>query len=235
MAALPWLRECNMTFSVVARCAKTGMFGVAVSSSSPAVGARCSFARAGIGAVASQNITDPSLGTRALDLLSLGANAIQTLEALRGSTPHMEFRQVLVVDAAGLAAVHSGSKCLGVWAEATGPDVACGGNLLHGTEIPRVMVDAFLASKGHLGDRLLTTMLAAVQAGGEAGPVHSAGLRLVDKVSWPIVDLRIDWTDDCPVVALESLWGRYREQIDAYVQRALNPEMAPSYGVSGDP
>jgi len=97
------------------------------------------------------------------------------------------------------------------------------------------MVDAFLASKGHLGDRLLATMRAAVQAGGEAGPVHSAGLRLVDKVSWPIVDLRIDWTEDCPVAALESLWGRYREQIDAYVQRALNPEMAPSYGVSGDP
>jgi len=223
-----------MTFSVVARRAQTGMFGGAVSSSSPAVGARCSFARAGIGAVASQNITDPSLGTRALDLLSLGANAVQTLEALRGSTPHMEFRQVLIVDASGQAAVHSGRKCLGVWAEATGPDVACG-NLLHDPEIPRSMVDAFLASKRHLGDRLLTTMRAAIQAGGEAGPVHSAGLRLVDKVSWPIVDLRADWTDDCPVAALEGLWGRYKDQIDACVQRALNPELAPSYGVSGDP
>lgn len=224
-----------MTFSVVARCAKTGMFGVAVSSSSPAVGARCSFARAGIGAVASQNITDPSLGTRALDLLSLGANAMQALDALRGSTPHIEFRQVLVVDASGHAAIHSGSKCLGVWGEATGPDVACGGNLLSSPEIPRVMVDAFLASQGHLGDRLLATMRAAVEAGGEAGPVHSASLRLVDKVSWPIVDLRTDWTDDCPVTVLESLWSLYREQIDAYVQRALNPEQAPSYGVSGDP
>jgi uncharacterized Ntn-hydrolase superfamily protein len=224
-----------MTFSVVARCTETGMFGVAVSSSSPAVGARCSFARAGIGAVASQNVTDPRLGTRALELLSFGADAVQTVEALRGSTPHMEFRQVLVVDALGRAAVHSGKKCLGVWAEAAGPDVACGGNLLSSPQIPRIMVDAFLASRGHLGDRLLTTMKAAVRAGGEAGPIHSASLRIVDKVAWPIVDLRVDWTESCPVAALEGLWGVYRDQIDAYVMRALNPADAPSYGVSGDP
>jgi uncharacterized Ntn-hydrolase superfamily protein len=224
-----------MTFSVVARCVKTGMFGVAVSSSSPAVGARCSFARAGAGAVASQNVTDPSLGTRVLDLLSLGANAIQSIEALRGSTPHIEFRQVLVVDAAGRSAIHSGAKCLGIWGEATGPDVACGGNLLSNPEVPRVMVDAFIASEGHLGDRLLTTMRAAVEAGGEAGPVHSASLRLVDRVSWPVVDLRADWTEDCPVTALEHLWRVYKDQIDAYVARALNPSEAPSYGVSGDP
>lgn len=61
-----------MTFSLVARCAETGMFGVAISSSSPAVAARCSFARAGVGAVASQNVTDPSLGPLALDLMEQG-------------------------------------------------------------------------------------------------------------------------------------------------------------------
>ena len=87
-----------MTFSIAARCAETGMFGVAVSSSSPAVAARCAHARAGVGAVASQNVTDPSLGARALDLLRLGASAEQVIAVLRGSAPHMEFRQILAVD-----------------------------------------------------------------------------------------------------------------------------------------
>jgi uncharacterized Ntn-hydrolase superfamily protein len=230
-----YLGDGSMTFSIVARCQATGMLGVAVSSSSPAVGARCSFARAGVGAVASQNVTDPRLGPKALDLLSLGANASQSMEVLKGSSPHIEYRQILVVDVSGHTATHSGSKCLGVWADAMGPDVACGGNLLKDPQIPRIMVDAFQASNGHLGDRLLSTTQAAVHAGGEAGPVRSASLRLVDKVSWPIVDLRVDWAEGCPVEALGSLWSVYKEQIDAYVARALNPAEAPSYGVSGDP
>ncbi|HSF95655.1 MAG TPA: DUF1028 domain-containing protein, partial [Thermohalobaculum sp.] len=72
-----------MTFSIAARCSETGMFGIAVSSSSPAVAARCAHARAGVGAVASQNITDPALGTRALDLMALGARAPEAITILR--------------------------------------------------------------------------------------------------------------------------------------------------------
>ncbi|ESR26806.1 DUF1028 domain-containing protein [Lutibaculum baratangense] len=223
-----------MTFSIVARCAGTGMFGVAVSSSSPAVAARCAYARAGVGAVASQNVTDPSLGTRALDLMALGAGAAQAIEVLRGSTPHMEFRQVLAVDAHGASAIHSGPRALGTWAEAKGQDVACGGNLLANPDVPQRMVEAFHASSGHLGDRLVEVMRAALEAGGEAGPVHSAGMKLVDKVSWPVADLRVDWTDDCPIEALARLWGIYKPQLADYVTRALDPSAAPSYGVPGD-
>ena len=97
-----------MTFSIVARCASTGMFGVAVSSSSPAVAARCAHARAGIGAVASQNVTDPALGRRALDLMALGADAAEAVAVLRRTGGPMEYRQVLAVDAAGGSAIHSG-------------------------------------------------------------------------------------------------------------------------------
>lgn len=223
-----------MTFSIVARCAETGMFGVAVSSSSPAVAARCAYARAGVGAVASQNVTDPSLGTRALDLMALGAGAEQVVDVLRASSPHMEFRQVLVVDTRGRSAIHSGPRALGIWAEANARDVACGGNLLANAEVPQRMVDAFEASTGHLGDRLLAVMRAALDAGGEAGPVHSAGMKLVDQVFWPVADLRVDWTAGCPVEALGELWGIYKPQIDDYVTRALDPSAAPSYGVPGD-
>ncbi len=68
-----------MTFSIVARCSRTGMFGVAISSSSPAVAARCSYARAGVGAVASQNVTDPALGPLALDLMASGLTAEEVI------------------------------------------------------------------------------------------------------------------------------------------------------------
>ena len=223
-----------MTFSIVARCAETGMFGVAVSSSSPAVAARCAHARAGVGAVASQNITDPSLGVRTLDLMALGANAAQAIEVLRASAEHMAFRQVLAVDAAGGSAIHSGPRALGTWAEAKGTDVACGGNLLANPYVPQRMVEAFAASTGHLGDRLVAVMRAAIAAGGEAGPVRSAGLKLVDKVSWPVADLRVDWSETCPIEGLASLWDLYKPQLDAYVTRALDPSDAPSYGVPGD-
>ena len=222
-----------MTFSVVARCAGTGMFGVAVASSSPAVAARCAHARAGVGAAASQNITDPMLGPRALDLLALGASAPQAMDVLRGGSD-MAFRQVLLVDAAGRSAIHSGAQTLGLWAEAAGANVACGGNLLASREVPGAMMAAFLGTSGDLGGRLLAAMRAGLDVGGEAGPVHSAGLCLVREVPWPVADLRVDWTDACPVSGLASLWDLYKPQMDAYVARALHPAGAPSYGVPGD-
>ncbi len=223
-----------MTFSVVARCAETGMFGVAVSSSSPAVAARCAYAQAGVGAVASQNITDPTLGTRGLELMALGATAAEAVDILRKTSPHMDYRQVTAVDARGGGAIHSGPKALGTWAEAQAENVACGGNLLANRGVPEAMVEAFLRSSGHLGDRLITVMRAALVAGGEEGPVRSAGLKLVRDVAWPVADLRVDWTDDCPIEGLAALWEVYKPQLEAYVTRALNPADAPSYGVPGD-
>lgn len=223
-----------MTFSIVARCAKTGMFGVAVSSSSPAVAARCAYAQAGVGAVASQNITDPTLGVRGLELMARGASASEAVAILKRTGAHIDYRQVLAVDGSGISAIHSGPKALGIWSEARADNVACGGNLLANDGVPQAMVDAFLSSDGHLGDRIVATMRAALKAGGEAGPVHSAGMKLVREVSWPVADLRCDWTEGCPIEELSALWERYKPQLDAYVTRAINPTDAPSYGVPGD-
>jgi uncharacterized Ntn-hydrolase superfamily protein len=223
-----------MTFSIVARCAKTGMFGVAVSSSSPAGAARCAYAQAGVGAIASQNVTDPTLGTRGLELMARGASAAEAVAILKRTGAYPEYRQVLAVDAKGITAIHSGPKALGTWAEARAENVACGGNLLANDGVPQAMVDAFLASDGHLGDRIIATMRAALTAGGEAGPVRSAGMKLVRDVAWPVADLRCDWTEECPIEHLASVWEIYKPQLDAYVTRALNPTDAPSYGVPGD-
>ncbi len=223
-----------MTFSVVARCAETGMFGVAVSSSSPAVAARCAYTRAGVGACASQNVTDPRLGPKALDLLAMGLNAREAIDVIARTAEHGDYRQVLVVDGSGQTAIHSGQNSLGVFTESASTDVACAGNLLDNEGVPQAMVDAFHASSGHLGDRLVRVMRAALAAGGEAGPVHSAGMQLCREVPWPVADLRVDWTEDCPIEALAAAWNVYKPQLDDYVTRALNPGAAPSYGVPGD-
>lgn len=223
-----------MTFSLVARCAETGMFGVAIASSSPAVAARCAYARAGVGAVASQNVTDPTLGPLALDLMEQGMSADQAIAHIREHGQFIDYRQVLAVDAAGRTAIHSGTNALGIWTEARGENVAAGGNLLANDGVPRAIVDGFLGAAGPLGDRLIAALRAGLAAGGEAGPVHSAGLMLVDKVSWPVADLRCDWTEDDPIAAVATAWDIYKPQLAAYVQRALDPRAAPSYGVPGD-
>jgi len=223
-----------MTFSLVARCQDTGMFGVAISSSSPAVAARCSYARAGVGAVASQNVTDPTLGPLTLDLMAQGMSAAEAVAEVKRHAAFIDYRQVLAVDASGGTAIHSGTNALGIWTEAQAENVASGGNLLANDNVPEAIVDGFLAARGHLGDRLIAALRAGLVAGGEAGPVHSAGLKLVDSVSWPVADLRCDWTEDCPVESVATAWEVYKPQLEAYVQRALDPSEAPSYGVPGD-
>ncbi|GHF51959.1 DUF1028 domain-containing protein [Seohaeicola zhoushanensis] len=223
-----------MTFSLVARCAQTGMFGVAISSSSPAVAARCSYARAGVGAVASQNVTDPTLGPLTLDLMEQGMSAPEAIAEVQRRGRFIEYRQVLAVDGAGRTAIHSGPNSLGIWTQAQAENVASGGNLLANDTVPRAIVDGFLSSQGYLGDRLIAAIRAGLAAGGEAGPVHSAGMKLVDRVAWPVADLRCDWTEDCPIEAVATAWEVYKPQLDAYVQRALDPRAAPSYGVPGD-
>ncbi len=222
-----------MTFSLIARCAATGRFGMVISSSSPAVAARCAHVRAGVGAVASQNVTDPALGPLVLDALAQGMAAGAALKAVMAGRAHADYRQVLVVDAAGRSAIHSGAQVLGVWGQAMGLDCAAGGNLLADAGVPAAMVAAFEAAKGPFGDRLMAALQGGLTAGGEAGPVHSAGLKIAHRLSWPEVDLRVDWSDQ-PIADLQAAWTVYAPQAGAYVQRAENPSVAPSYGVPGN-
>lgn len=223
-----------MTFSLVARCEKTGMFGVAIASSSPAVAARCSYTRAGVGAVASQNITDPSLGPLTLDVMGRGVSAPDAVAEIVRRGKFIEYRQVLAVDTQGGTAIHSGPNSLGIWTQAQAKNVASGGNLLANDGVPQAIVDGFLSATGPLGDRLIAAMRAGLSQGGEAGPIHSAGMQMCDTVAWPVADLRCDWTENCPIENIATAWEIYTPQMAAYVQRALDPREAPSYGVPGD-
>ena len=222
-----------MTFSLVAKCEETGMFGTAVTSSSPAVAARCSYTRSAVGAVSSQNITDPSLGSYALDLLEDGLTAKEVTK-IKKEKNNLEFRQILIIDAKGQLAIHSGSNSLEVFSDAFGKNVLSAGNLLANKNVTKAVVDKFEKSQGHLGDRLIAALQGGLDAGGEVGPIHSSGMKISDKASWPIVDLRCDWSDDCPIKALSELWKIYKPQVNDYLQRALDPTKSPSYGVPGD-
>ncbi|MEM0945290.1 MAG: DUF1028 domain-containing protein [Pseudomonadota bacterium] len=223
-----------MTFSITARCAETGQFGVAVASSSPAVAARCAHARAHVGAVATQNVTDPTLGPKALDLMARGASAAEAVAILLRTQPHMAYRQLAIVDVGGGTALHTGERTLGTHADAIETNVICAGNLLANREVPTAMAATFAATTGSLGDRLIAAMRTALAAGGEEGPVHSAGLTIAHEAPFPYAELRCDWRDDCPIEALAALWQIYQPQADDYVTRALSPDQAPSYGVPGD-
>lgn len=224
-----------MTFSIAGRCARTGMFGVAIATSSICVGARCPHARAGVGAVSTQNVTDPSYGPRVLDFLAKGHDADDALARALDGKPFTEYRQILVVDKSGTTASHSGQKILGTHAVADDTDCVAAGNLLRAVEIPSAMNDAFVANADqHLAERLLRALEAGLSAGGEAGPVHSAAVLVVDAQPFPLVDLRCDWDDREPIAVLRRLWTDYAPQMQAYLTRALDPSAAPSYGVPGN-
>ncbi|KAB0581407.1 DUF1028 domain-containing protein [Ideonella dechloratans] len=223
-----------MTFSIVGRCARTGQLGVAISSSSIAVGARCPWLEAGVGAVSTQNITLPALGPQVLGRLAEQTPAEAALAQVMAAEPWREHRQVTVVDAQGRTAHFSGREALGLHHAVAGAQCVAAGNLLASPAVIEAMVPAFESTPGPLADRLLAAMQAALAAGGEAGPVHSAALKVVGEVPWPIIDLRVDWAEADPIGQLAGLWQAYRPQMQDYLTRALDPTAAPSYGVPGD-
>ena len=223
-----------MTFSLLGRSARSGEFGVVVTSSSPCVASRCAWVRAGAGAIASQNITNPALGELGLALLERGLDAPRVRDMLVQADAHPDYRQLTVLGARGEGAHHSGARTLGTWATAVGEDCISAGNILACEAVPQAMCDAFASHPdAGLAARLLAALEAGERAGGEEGPVRSAGLVVVDTLVWPVVDLRVDW-HDAPIAELRRIWEVYAPQAADYRQRALDPGRAPSFGVPGD-
>lgn len=223
-----------MTFSLVVR--EGWRFGIAVSSSSPAVAARVVHLKPGVGAAASQNVTDPTLGTSLLAGLAEHGDARLALADVTGAERNaktIDHRQLTVLGRSGPGFAYSGSGTLGTYASATADGAVAAGNMLAGEHIPQVLLDAYAQATGEMEERLIAAVRAAVEAGGEAGPVRSAGLAVVADVDWRVTDLRVDWADD-PVDRLAELLEVWLPQRDDYVRRGLDPVAAPSYGVPGD-
>jgi len=213
-----------MTFSVAGRCARTGMFGVAITTSSIAVGSRCPHVRAGVGAVATQNITDPHLATLVLDAMQRGQDSVSAIAEVVKDREHVDYRQLTAVDNTGGTAHFTGGNILGIHCVNQSTDCVAAGNLLANDSIASAITDQFTSTPElHLAERLLKAVEHGLNAGGEAGPVHSAALLVSDKMPFALVDLRVDWDDDNPVARLRQLWTDYEPQMLDYLNRAINP------------
>ncbi|NVN00400.1 DUF1028 domain-containing protein [Arthrobacter sp. SDTb3-6] len=223
-----------MTFSLVAHDTQTGAFGMVVTSSSPAVAARCVHLRQGVGGAASQNITDPGLGSQLLDLLEAGTPADEAMAKLVAGTPDVDYRQLSVVDAHGGTASFSGSATLGTHRTVEGDGAVAAGNLLASPEVVDAILAGYSSAAGAFEDRLLAGLAAGRDAGGEEGPQHSAGLVVVGQAAWAVTDLRVDWDEKDPIAKLVQLWTLWQPQKMDYYTRAVRPGTAPSYGVPGD-
>ena len=224
-----------MTFSIAGHCSRTGQFGVAITTSSICVGARCPHVRAGVGAVATQNVTDPNLGPELLDHMETGKSATEAVEAVTKGREFIAYRQLLAVDASGRIGHFTGANILGTNAVSEGMNAIAAGNLLSTSEVPGAMTRAFADNANeNLAERLLRSLEAGVAAGGEEGDVHSAALLVAGTTRFPLVSLRCDWDDEDPIAKLRQLWQRYEPEMQAYLDRAINPSVAPSYGVPGD-
>jgi uncharacterized Ntn-hydrolase superfamily protein len=223
-----------LTFSLAARDPASGAFGMVISSSSPAVASRCLHLRPGVGVAASQNVTNPALGPLLLDELATGGSADSAIAAAVESDGYSDYRQLTVVDASGRVATHTGGQALGVFGVSVGDQAVAAGNMLRGLDVLDAMVAGYATSAAPtFEERLLAGFLAALEAGGEAGPVRSAGLAVVEDAAWRVTDLRVDDSDD-PASELGRLLTLWLPQKADYLTRALHPGAAPSYGVPGD-
>ena len=216
-----------MTYSIAAKCLRTGMFGAAVTTSSIAVGSRCAFARAGVGAVLTQHRTDPRLGPRALDLLAEGASAAGTIERLTQNAQGAGWRQLAAVDKDGNTAWYHGERITSVHSAHAGAGCVAVGNIIRTPDVTRSMIAAFEADpQAQLAERLVRAMEAGYAAGGEWKQVKSAALLVVDQESFPLIDLRVDY-DPLPLAQLRWLWEIYEPSVKLYVDRAVRPDTVP--------
>jgi uncharacterized Ntn-hydrolase superfamily protein len=218
-----------MTFSLMGRCLDSRQLGVAVTTSDLAVGARVPFAVAGVGVAVTQHRTDPRLGPALLEALRHGVDVDVAVRVVVEGHEHRAWRQLGLLDSSGRAASHTGALAWPVAGAVTGTDCLAIGNMLVVHDVLAAMVDAFMAGATRdqpLAARLLAGLQAGQLAGGEGPGLRSAALLVVERESFPLVDLRVDDAPD-PLTALESLWRAYEPCMRDFVVRALDPDRAP--------
>ena len=225
MGAIPGI-EFN-TFSIIGRCSRTGMLGVAITTSDITVGSRCPYVMPAVGAISTQASTDPGLGPFALRLMEQGYPAKGALQQLEANDPFIERRQLGMVDRNGNSAARTGAMN-NPWAgHIAGRDHVAMGNGLVGEGVVQAMSSVFLdAADLDLEERLTRTLEAGQEAGGEAQdatPHHSAALLVYASDTFSRVDLRVD-EHPTPVVELRRLLDIFAPKIDYFALRANDPE-----------
>ena len=203
-----------MTFSIVAFDAETGDLGVAVASKFPCVGAVVPWARAGVGAVATQSWANTDFGPDGLGLMGGGLPAAAALDAVLEPDTDREERQVGFVDAQGGVATFTGANCMDWAGGRTGDGFAVQGNILAGEDVVASMADTFARTEGDLCDRMLAALLAGDAAGGDRRGKQSAALLVVrdgggyEGRNDRYIDLRVDDHPEAPaeLARLFAVW-----------------------------
>ena len=186
------------TYSIVARDSATGQLGVAVQSHWFSVGPSVAWARAGVGAVATQSFVDPSYGPLGLEAMAAGRSAGQALAGLLEADPHPEVRQVAMVDDRGRTAVHTGERAIEAACDHAGEGFTVQANLMHRPGVCGAMRAAYRSAEGDLAARLVAALRAAQEAGGDIRGKQSAALLVVSGEPavrpWQdaVFDLRVD-------------------------------------------
>jgi len=205
------------TFSIAARCPRTGQLGVAVASAVPAVGGLCPYIRAGIGAVTTQSWVNPYLALRILDGLSEGKDANASLTAALGTDDRADLRQIGLVDSNGTAACWTGAGCTAEAGHRSGAGYAVQGNMLASADVIDAMARAFEDSAAcDLDERLIRVLEAGEAAGGDRRGKQSAALKIVDTEDYPRLDLRVD-EHGRPVAELRRILAVARRQLIPFV------------------
>ena len=217
-----------MTFTVGGVCRRTGQFGTALSTSSIGAGGRCPHAVPGLGLVVTQARTDPRLGPLGLDLLRAGRNAEETVSSIVAATPHSAWRQLGVLTADGDTAVFTGESCARPADGLVLDDGFVIGNWVKSEAVLAGIAAGFETDPmAELADRLIQGLEGGEAEGGELDPLQSAALVVCDPgYTFPIIDLRID-NSPTPIADLRRTWERWREIMDGYLLRAVDPAAAP--------
>lgn len=197
------------TFSIVARDPLTGRFGVAVTTKAFGVGTLCPFAKAGVGAVATQARVNPALGPQGLRLLEHGLSAEETLQELLANDPGRQYRQLGIVDKYGRAAAWTGEEANDWRGHIIGDNFSVQGNLLTGREVVQATAAAFSASNAPFEERLLQALEAGQQAGGDKRGKQSAALLVVDTEDFPFCNIRVDDNPE-PLKELRRLYNIHK-------------------------
>jgi uncharacterized Ntn-hydrolase superfamily protein len=207
---------------------------VAVQSHFFGVGSLVSWAEAGVGAVATQSVVDPSYGPRGLELMRSGKSAPETLHELLTADSQQNVRQVAMVDRAGRVAVHSGKGCIDHAGHALGNQVSAQANIMQSDTVPNAMVRGYEAARGELAERLLAALDAAEGEGGDLRGRQSAALLVVAARGSgrpgeeQLVDLRVDDHYD-PLGELRRLLRLWR----AYARADVGDQLAAAGDTAG--
>ena len=216
-----------MTWSIIARDAASGAFGVAIATRFFAAGALCPHAQSGVGALSTQALVNPHYGSQGLELLRAGVPAPEVVKRLTAPDEGREQRQLHVIDAKGRIGQHTGARCIEWCGAVAGDGYSVAGNMLANERVIRETARAYEASRRPFAERLIIALEAGEAAGGDKRGKQSAALLIYSSEEYPELDLRVDDHAE-PLAELKRLYEKAHERFIPFMR--CGPSKARPWG-----